>query len=156
MYTRMVKNCFETLVIKLFLTKLGIHENYTRFQNYEESAKMSNIYVETAETIKNVMNVGFDFTQALRIHRLVNSHEGNVSETNKSVNSEFEELAFIGELFNLGIGETTGQEAYKAYCNWAIDNKQDLMSQTAFGMKLSQVVEKKRTKDGIVYSMEVV
>lgn len=117
---------------------------------------MSNIYIETAETIKNVMNVGFDFTQALRIHRLVNSNEGNVSETNKSIKNEFEELFFVGELFNLGIGETTGQEAYKVYCNWAIDNKQELMSQTMFGMKLSQVVEKKRTNQGIVYLMEVV
>ena len=117
---------------------------------------MSNIYIETAETIKGVMNVGFDFTQALRIHRLVDSSKTTLPEINKEVNKTYEDLGFVGELFNLGIGETSGKDAYKLYCHWAIDNNKEIMSHTEFGTKLSRVAEKKRTNKGIVYSMEII
>lgn len=117
---------------------------------------MSNIYVETAETLKKVMEVGFDFTQALRIHRLVDSQAETVVKSNKVIADKYEGMEFISELFNLGVGETRGIDAYNRYVLWAVENDEGVMNQTEFGIKLSMVAEKKRTNKGIVYSMEVI
>ena len=117
---------------------------------------MSNIYIETAETLKKVMEVGFDFTQALRIHRLVDNQSSAINKTNEVISNKYEGMEFVSELFNLGVGETRGIDAYNRYASWAVENSKNVMNQTEFGVKLSMVAEKKRTKKGIVYSMEII
>lgn len=108
--------------------------------------KMDNLYLSISKTIKLIQEEGFTFNEALRIYRVGSKELESMNDTN---------YLFFDALFVIDNEWTKASAAYELYCNWAIKNEVEPISQTKFGRILSKFTNKKKSKGNIYYEMSV-
>lgn len=107
---------------------------------------MDNLYLSISRTIKLIQEEGFTFNEALRIYKVGSKELESMNDSN---------YLFFDALFMIDEVWTKASEAYELYCDWAIKNEVEPITQTRFGRIVSKVAKKKKSKGNIYYEMSV-
>ena len=59
--------------------------------------------------------------------------------------------AFLDACCMQGEGEVKASQLYAVYARWASENNEYKMSSTKFGTEMAKKIERKKTKEGLVY-----